>query len=100
MVKVVFEYMDRYTNGEWNRQKCIVESVEKCKEIYGLGIDCDYRIISVEEVQNMEYINNEAKKVIEQKLKQGKRIEMEYNHQTDELKILEHKITRIKLENK
>ena len=44
----------------------------------------------------MEYINDEAKKVIEQKLKQGKRIEMEYNHQTDELKILEHKITTIK----
>ena len=100
MVKVVFEYMDRYTNGEWSRQRCIVESVEECKEIYGLGIDCDYRIISVEEVQNMEYINDEAKRVIEQKLKQGKRIEMEYNHQTDELKILEHKITRIKLENK
>ena len=100
MVRVVFEYMDRYTNGEWNRQRCVVESVEKCKEIYGLGIDCDYRIISVEEVQNMEYINDEAKKVIEQKLKQGKRIEMEYNHQTDELKILEHKITRIKLNNK
>ena len=52
MVKVVFEYMDRYTNGEWRKQRCIVESVEKCKEIYGLGIDCDYRIISVEEVQN------------------------------------------------
>lgn len=100
MVRVVFEYMDRYTNGEWNRQRCTVESVEKCIEIYGLGIDCDYRIISVGEVQNMEYINEEAKKVIEQKLKQGKRIEMEYNHQTDELKILEHKITRIKLENK
>ena len=100
MVRVVFEYMDKYTNGEWNRQRCVVESVEKCKEIYGLGIDCDYRIISVEEVQNMEYINDEAKKVIEQKLKQGKRIEMEYNHQTDELKILEHKITRIKLNNK
>ena len=100
MVRVVFEYMDKYTNGEWNRQRCVVESVEKCKEIYGLGIDCDYRIISVEEVQNMEYINDEAKRVIEQKLKQGKRIEMEYNHQTDELKILEHKITRIKLENK
>ena len=100
MVRVVFEYMDRYTNGEWNRQKCIVESVEECKEIYGLGIDCDYRIISVEEVQNMEYINDEVKRIIEQKLKRGKRIEMEYNRQTDELKILEHKITRIKLENK
>ena len=47
-----------------------------------------------------EYINEEAKKVIEQKLKRGKRIEMEYNHQTDELKIWEHQITRIKLENK
>ena len=50
MVKVVFEYMDRYTNGEWNRQRRIVESVEECKKIYRLGIDCDYRIISVEEV--------------------------------------------------
>ena len=100
MVTVVFEYMDRYTYGEWRKQKCIVESVEECKKIYGLGIDCDYRIISVEEVQNMEYINDEAKRIIEQKLKQGKRIEMEYNHQTDELKILEHKITRIKLNNK
>ena len=37
---------------------------------------------------------------LERKLKQGKRIELEYNHQTDELKILEHKITRIKLDNK
>ena len=50
MVKVVFEYMDRFTYGEWRKQTCIVESVEECKEIYGLGIDCDYRIISVEEV--------------------------------------------------
>ena len=48
----------------------------------------------------MEYINKEALEVITQKLKQGKRIEMEYNHQKDELKILEHKITRIKLNNK
>ena len=48
----------------------------------------------------MEYINHEAKRVIEQKMTQGKRIEIEYNQQTDELKILEHKITRIKLENK
>ena len=29
MVRVVFEYMDKYTNGEWNRQRCVVESVEK-----------------------------------------------------------------------
>ena len=100
MLKIKFEYRDELSRGEWREQECIVSSVEECKRIYGLGIDCDYRIISVEEVQNMEYINVEAKRIIEQKLKQGKRIEMEYNHQTDELKILEHKITRIKLENK
>ena len=46
------------------------------------------------------YLTNGAMDIIERKLKQGKRIEMEYNHQKDELKILEHKITRIKLNNK
>lgn len=45
-------------------------------------------------------ITNKAIDYLESKLKQGKRIELEYNHQTDELKILEHKITRIKLDNK
>lgn len=48
----------------------------------------------------MFYIANDALEIIEKKLKQGKRIELEYNHQKDELKILEHKITRIKLDNK
>lgn len=48
----------------------------------------------------MKYITDEALEVINRKLKQGKRIEIEYNHQKDELKILEHKITRIKLGNK
>lgn len=50
MVKVTFEYMDAYTNGEWSRQECIVRDVAECKKIYGLGIDCEYRIISVEEI--------------------------------------------------
>ena len=50
MVHIVFEYMDAYSNGKWNRQECTVSSVDQCKKIYGLGIDCDYRIISVEEV--------------------------------------------------
>ena len=48
----------------------------------------------------MKYITDAALEIINRKLKQGKRIEIEYNHQKDELKILEHKITRIKLENK
>lgn len=51
MVEVEFEYKDRYTNGEWNKQSCIVSSVAECKKIYGLGIDCEYRIVKVEEVK-------------------------------------------------
>lgn len=51
MVKVKFEYRDEMSKGEWRQQECIVSSVQKCKEIYGLGIDCEYRIIDVEEVK-------------------------------------------------
>lgn len=42
-------------------------------------------------------LNKEALEIINRKLKQGKRVEIEYNHQKDELKILEHKITRVRL---
>ena len=51
MVKVVFEYRDEWSKGKWNQQSCIVSSVAECKKIYGLGIDCEYRIISVEEIK-------------------------------------------------
>lgn len=50
MLEVKFEYRDEYTNGKWNKQECIVSSVEECKRIYSLGIDCEYRILSIEEV--------------------------------------------------
>ena len=50
MVKVKFEYRDDYSRGERNEQECVVRSVEECKKLYGLGIDCEYKIISVEEV--------------------------------------------------
>ena len=50
MVKVKFQYRDEYSNGKWNEQECVVSSVKQCKEIYGLGVDCEYRIVSVEEV--------------------------------------------------
>ena len=49
MKHIVFEYMDRFTNGEWHRQECYMSSVEECRKIYGLGVDCDYRIILVED---------------------------------------------------
>lgn len=52
MVRVKFKYRDSYSHGNWNEQKCVVSSVAECKKIYGLGEDpdCEYEIISVEEV--------------------------------------------------
>ena len=50
MLKIKFEYRDEMPRGEWREQECIVSSVEECERIYGLGIDCDYRIISVEKL--------------------------------------------------
>ena len=51
MLKIVFEYRDEYCYPRWNEQECVVSSVEECKRIYGLGVDCEYRILSVEEVK-------------------------------------------------
>ena len=51
MLRIVFEYRDRYCFPKWNQQECTVSSVEECKRIYGLGVDCEYKIISVEEVK-------------------------------------------------
>ena len=50
MFKIVFEYRDALSNWEWREQQCIMRSVTECEKVYGLGVDCDYRIISVEEV--------------------------------------------------
>lgn len=50
MLHIIFEYRDDYSNGEWQQQECIVNSLKECKELYGLGIDCEYRIIKIEEI--------------------------------------------------
>ena len=50
MVKIKFEYKDEMSKGEWRQQECIVSSVEECKRIYGLGVDCEYKIISIEKI--------------------------------------------------
>jgi hypothetical protein len=50
MLRIKFEYRDEYTNGQWRTQECVMSSVEECKRLYGLGVDCEYRIVSVEEV--------------------------------------------------
>lgn len=47
MYNIKFEYRDKYSKGEWREQQCTVSSVEECKRIYGLGVDCDYIILSV-----------------------------------------------------
>lgn len=47
MYEIVFKYKDELSHGEWREQKCIVSSVAECKKIYGLGIDCEYEIISI-----------------------------------------------------
>ena len=49
MLHIKFRYADAMSNWEWREQECRVSSVEECKRIYGLGVDCDYEIISVEE---------------------------------------------------
>lgn len=50
MKHITFKYRDNMSNWEWKTQQCTVSSVEECIRIYGLGIDCDYEIISVEDV--------------------------------------------------
>lgn len=50
MLHIVFEYRDNWSHGEWRKQECIVRSLKECKELYGLGIDCEYRIIEIKKI--------------------------------------------------
>ena len=50
MKRITFEYADEQSNWEWRQQTCTMPTVEDCIEWYGLGVDCDYRILNVEEV--------------------------------------------------
>ncbi len=51
MLKIKFRYADAYSNWQWRTQECVMSSVDECIRIYGLGVDCEYEIISVEEVE-------------------------------------------------
>lgn len=52
--RIVFTYADYASRWEERTQECLLygkdkyDAVQKCKNLYGLGIDCEYRIISVE----------------------------------------------------
>jgi hypothetical protein len=48
MLKITFRYADAMSNWQWRTQTCYMESVSECIRIYGLGIDCEYEILSVE----------------------------------------------------
>lgn len=50
MLKIKFKYRDAMSNWEWRTQSCVVSSIQECKRIYGLGIDCEYQILEVKEV--------------------------------------------------
>jgi hypothetical protein len=51
MLKIKFKYRDEMSYPEWREQECICSSLKECKEWYGLGVDCEYSIISIEEVK-------------------------------------------------
>ena len=50
MLKITFRYKDEMSRWKWRTQTCIMSSVEECRKVYGLGIDCEYEIISVEPI--------------------------------------------------
>lgn len=54
MLKIDFEYKDKLSHGKWSKQSCVVSSVDECKRIYGLGVDCEYHILSVKDVSETE----------------------------------------------
>lgn len=53
---IEFKYADSLSNWEWRTQKCSLyadteySARQKCRELYGLGIDCEYEIVSVTEI--------------------------------------------------
>ena len=50
MLHIKFKYKDEWSKGKWREQECVVSSLAECKKIYGLGVDCEYEIISVEKI--------------------------------------------------
>lgn len=51
MLHIIFEYRDGYSrDGKWSQQECTCESLEQCKDFYGLGTDpsCEWRILKIE----------------------------------------------------
>ena len=54
MLKIEFEYKDDWSHGEWRKQTCVMSSVKECIKVYGLGVDCEYRIVKVTDLEASE----------------------------------------------
>lgn len=52
MLRITFKYRDKWSNWEWVTRDSVNKSIEECIKFYGLGVDCDYEIISVEEIDS------------------------------------------------
>lgn len=50
MLMITFEYADAASNWEWRKQTCVMESIQECIKLYGLGVDCHYRILKVQKL--------------------------------------------------
>lgn len=50
MKEITFRYKDAQSNWEWRTQTGTFSSVSECINFYGLGVDCDYEIISVKDL--------------------------------------------------
>ena len=50
MLRITFEYRDEHAENRWSRQTGDFPSLQECIDWYGLGIDCEYRIVSIGEV--------------------------------------------------
>ena len=50
MYKINFRYRDEMSNWQWRKQSCVMSSVAECKRVYGLGVDCEYQILEVEQM--------------------------------------------------
>lgn len=49
MIYIEFEYKDAYSHGEWRKQSCTAKSMKEVIDWYGLGKDCEYRILECRE---------------------------------------------------
>lgn len=51
--QITFEYIDNLSHGRWRSQSCTLyaadreDAIERTRRLYGLGVDCQYHITEV-----------------------------------------------------